>query len=85
MSNPESPRPVTTSEMLQEEPDIHHPEIEVRLTGRDGNAFSVMGNVTRALRASGVDEEEVAQYRAESTAGDYDNLLRTAMRWVSVS
>jgi hypothetical protein len=62
-----------------------YPDVKVRLTGEDGNAYAIMGAVQRALRSAGVSREEVEEYVAESTAGDYDHLLRTAMRWVSVS
>jgi hypothetical protein len=59
-------------------------EITVKLTGEDGNAFAVMGAVTKALRRAGVSAETIKQYQDESTSGDYDNLLRTAMKWVNV-
>lgn len=64
---------------------IKYPEIEVQLSGTDGNAFAIMGAVGRALRKGGVPDEEVAEYQEESMSGDYDNLLVTAMKWVSVS
>lgn len=62
-----------------------YPEIKVQLTGRDGNAFAIMGAVSTALRKGGVSKEEINEYTSESMSGDYDNLLRTAMNWVSVS
>lgn len=64
--------------------DIKYPDVEVRLTGGDGNAFVVIGAVSKALRRAG-HGDQVAQFRQEATAGDYDNVLRTAMRWVQVS
>lgn len=65
--------------------EIKHPEIEVELIGNDGNAFAIMGNVSRALRRGGVPAEEVKEYQAECMAGDYDHLLQTTMKWVNVS
>jgi hypothetical protein len=65
--------------------DIRYPDIEVQLTGTDGNAFAILGAVERALRNGGVPPEAVAEFRAEATSGDYDHLLRTAMRWVEVA
>jgi hypothetical protein len=62
-----------------------YPDIDVQLSGNDGNAFAIMGSVSKALRRAGVSAEEIEQYREESMSGDYDNLLRTAMKWVSVS
>ena len=61
-----------------------YPDVVVQLTGEDGNAFAVMGRVKTALRRAGVSQKEVAEYVEESTSGDYDALLRTAMKWVTV-
>jgi hypothetical protein len=65
--------------------ETKYPEIEVQLTGESGNAFAVMGAVSKALRRAGVPKEEITQYQKESMSGDYDNLLATACKWVSVS
>jgi hypothetical protein len=65
--------------------EIKYPEIKVQLTGTDGNAFAIMGAVQKALRKAGVPQTELDEYYKESTSGDYDWLLQTAMRWVSVS
>ena len=61
-----------------------YPNITVQLTGNDGNAFAIMGAVRKALRRAKVSSEEIAEYTAQSTSGDYDNLLVTAMDWVTV-
>jgi len=60
-----------------------YPNIVVDLIGEDGNAFAIMGRVTRAMRNAGLPSEEVEQFRKEAMSGDYDNLLRTVMLWVS--
>ena len=70
--------------MSQETNTTKYPNISVQLSGNDGNAFSIMGNVARELRRNGVSREEIDQYRKESMSGDYDHLLQTAMRWVDV-
>lgn len=49
----------------------------------DGNAFSIMAHAGRALRKAGATPAEIAQYRAEATSGDYDNLLRVTMDWAT--
>jgi hypothetical protein len=64
---------------------VKHPEVEVQLVGNDGNAFAILGTVSKALRRAGVSAEEVSDFNAEATSGDYDHLLQTAMRWVNVS
>jgi pyrroline-5-carboxylate reductase len=65
--------------------DVKYPEIEVQLTGGSGNAFAVLGAVKKALIKNGVSREEADQFFQEATAGDYDHLLQTCMKWVSVN
>lgn len=65
--------------------EVRYPDIHVQLTGRDGNAFGVIGAVSEALRRDGVSREEINLFADEAMSGDYDNLLRTAQQWVSVS
>jgi len=58
----------------------HKPE--VKLVGENGNAFAIMGAVTKALRKAGADKEYTDQYFAEATEGDYDHLLATTLKYV---
>ena len=60
-----------------------HPEINVELAGQDGNAFSILGRVTKAMRSACLSDEEIAQFHNEATSGDYDNLLVTVVEWVN--
>ena len=63
---------------------VHYPNIEVQLTGTDGNAFAILGKVKRAISEShGIAAANT--YMDEATAGDYDDLLRVTMQWVEVS
>ena len=64
--------------------NVRFPDITVELTGTDGNAFAVLGKVQRELRHGGATPEQVAEFHAEATSGDYDHLLQTVMRWVQV-
>jgi hypothetical protein len=64
--------------------DVKFPDVEVQLTGTDGNAFAVMGQVARALRKAG-HGDQVDAFRAEAMSGDYNHLLATCMKWVDVS
>jgi len=59
-------------------------DVKVRLSGNDGNAFAIMGEVKSALKKAGASKEELDKYLADSMSGDYDNLLRVAMDWVVV-
>lgn len=61
-----------------------YPDIEVELSGQDGNAFMIIGRVQRALRNAGVDKEEITRYVEEATSGDYDNVIQTSARWVEI-
>ena len=61
-----------------------HPDIKVKLVGTDGNAFSVLSRVRRAMKAAGLPQEEIEAFTKEATSGNYDNLLATCMKWVTV-
>lgn len=63
---------------------IKYPNIIVDLSTVDGNAFSIMGAVTRAMKKHGVSNDEINQYRKEATSGDYSNLLAVTEEWVTV-
>jgi hypothetical protein len=62
-----------------------YPDITVQLTGEDGNAFAIMGACRKAMRRARLPDEEIEAFTKEMTAGDYDNLLQTAMKWLDVN
>lgn len=62
-----------------------YPEIHVQLTHQDGNAFFIIGRVRKALKDGGVSNEEIDAFTEQAQSGDYDNVLRTVMEWVSIS
>jgi hypothetical protein len=64
--------------------NLRYPDVHVQLTGHDGNAFAIIGRCCAAARRAGVDPREISVFQAEAMAGDYDNLLQTAMRWFDV-
>ncbi len=61
-----------------------YPEVHVKLVGEDGNAFAILGRVTRALKEHGVTKVELMEFSQEVKRGDYDHLLQTVLKWVSV-
>ena len=63
---------------------IKYPNVTVKLTGTDGNAFAIMSKVTAALRKAGVEKPELDAFFKQATSGNYDNLLNTCMEWVDV-
>ena len=63
---------------------MKYPDITVKLTGTDSNAFSIIGKVKDALLKAKISKAEVDEFMTEATSGDYDNVLRTCMGWVNV-
>ncbi len=59
-------------------------DIDVQLIGESGNAGFIIGKVAKALKRAGATKAEIDEYRNESTSGDYNNVIQTAMRWVNV-
>jgi hypothetical protein len=61
-----------------------YPEIIVRLTAEDGNAFNILGICLRAMRRAGLSQEERDAFQAEAISGNYDHLLATCIEWFEV-
>ena len=80
--HPRTRNPDWSSTMPEESDQPRYPDIQVQLTGQDGNAFAILGRTTGALRRAGLPQEEIDDYVAEATSGDYDHLLQTTMRWI---
>jgi hypothetical protein len=57
-------------------------KVSVKLVGEDGNAFSILGRVSRALRRAGM-PEKAEEYLARATAGDYDHLLAVTLEYMT--
>lgn len=56
----------------------------VRISEIDGNAFSIIGTVKKALKKSGADKEYISQYFQQATSGDYDHLLAVTVPYVNI-
>jgi len=52
---------------------------DVVLAGEDGNAFAIMGRVSRGLKDAGNDQSVIDSYFAQAQSGDYDNLLLVSL------
>lgn len=64
--------------ILNDEPP---PRVLSRVTFHgNGNAWSIMAKVREGLKKAGATEEERDEFTRRATSGDYDNLLREAMR-----
>lgn len=65
--------------------NILFPEIKVKLTGTDGNAFAIIGKVNKALKLADVSKDDRDRFMAEAMSGDYDHVLQTCMNTVTVT
>ncbi|MBK7491753.1 MAG: hypothetical protein IPI17_06920 [Nitrosomonas sp.] len=55
----------------------------VQIIGKDSNAFAILGYVHRCILSS--NHPELADdFMREATAGDYNHLLITCMRYVTI-
>jgi len=61
-----------------------YPEVEVKLISNDGNAFAVIGAVRKAMRRAKIDPDKIKEFETDAMSGDYNNVLRTCMKWVTV-
>ncbi|WP_435245096.1 hypothetical protein [Streptomyces tendae] len=59
-----------------------HPEVTVQLSGEDGNAYHLIGLVTRALRQAGHREAASEFTRDAMQSESHDDLLQLIMRTV---
>lgn len=58
--------------------------VKVKLAGEDGNAFSILGRVFKALKKAGYDKEFIARFTSEATSSDYNHLLATVCKYVEI-
>lgn len=56
---------------------------KVKLVGRNGNAFAIMGEVKKVLVKEGM-KDLVPQFIKEATAGDYNNLLAVVSEYCEI-
>lgn len=64
---------------------MKYPDVHVTLTGENGNALNLVGQVSNALHRAGVSREEISDFAHEALSGDYDHVLATCEDWVDVS
>lgn len=57
---------------------------EVKLSGINGNAFSIMGACRRAWEKAGMSSDEWNKIQEDMMSGDYDHLLQVAMEHFEV-
>lgn len=60
------------------------PEVTVKLVGEDGNAFAILGNVSRAMKKAGWTKQQIDEYLNEAMSGDYNHLLSVTNDYVNI-
>ncbi len=56
----------------------------VKLIGEDGNAFAIIGRISKALKQAGADGEYIRKFHEEAMSGNYDKVLQTAMKYANM-
>lgn len=54
-------------------------KLNLKLVGKDGNAFYLLGYFQSEARRKGWTDEEINIVRKDATSGDYDHLLQVLM------
>lgn len=62
-----------------------YPDIEVNFSNINGNAYSLLAAVRKALMRNQVPQEKIDEFLTEAKSGDYDHLIQTCMKWVNVT
>ena len=65
-------------------PDNSITGVKLELIGQDGNAFSILGRASRALKNAKKYDEFWGEYEQKATSGDYNVLLATTMEYFNV-
>ena len=60
-------------------------DIDVQLTGTDGNAFAILAKMQRAMRNAGIPAADINTFINDATEGDYNHLLRTCGEYANIS
>ena len=56
-------------------------DVRGKLVGEDGNAFAILGRVSKALKRAGL-VDAADEFMTEATSGDYNHLLATVLEYV---
>lgn len=57
----------------------------LKLIGKDGNAFKILGRAKLASQKAGWEESKWKVFLSEAKSGDYDKLLQTCMKYFEVA
>lgn len=63
--------------------ETKYPQLEVQLSGEDGNAFAIIGRVSEAIES--VSKEDADKFTQKCfSANSYDEVLQLCMKYVTV-
>lgn len=65
--------------------EVTYPDVKVKLVGTDGNVFSIIGLVSKAIQAKHGGEAAKAFSTAAFDCESYNHVLRLCMETVEVS
>jgi hypothetical protein len=57
----------------------------LKLVGKDGNAFFILGRAVEAARKAKWPKEKIDEFMTKAKSGNYDNLLATCMDYFDVT
>lgn len=63
---------------------VKYPGVKVQLTGEDGNAFAIIGAVSKALKRAGHADAAAEFSKAAFASESYDALLQLCAKTVEV-
>ena len=54
---------------MEDDMSVRYTDVRVKLAGQDGNAFSILGRVQRALREARIPQDQIHAFLTEAMAG----------------
>jgi hypothetical protein len=64
--------------------DVKYPDVEVQLSGEDGNVFSIIGRVSKAIRRKHGEPAAKEFREAATSCHSYDEVLQLCVKTVNV-
>ena len=58
-------------------------KVNLKLEGLNGNAFALLGTFRKQAKREKWNDEEIKQVLDEAQSSDYNNLLRTLMKYTN--
>lgn len=57
---------------------------KLKIIGKDGNAFAILGEARRAAKKAGWPQEKIEGMLQDAMSGDYNHLLSTISKYFNV-